>query len=127
MRMFLIAIVRLGGLLVASLVTASPSFAAGESVNGFPNWEERVLHEWTNRARSNPQFEMSNCPAGNCLEAACYSPVAPLTWSLALNRAGRFQSYGLARNAQYPEIKEETLIPPSDGVTIWGAIHLPYC
>ena len=41
--------------------------------------------------------------------------------------AARFQSSGLARIAQNPEIYEETLILANGGVTIWSAIHLPYC
>ena len=51
--------------------------AAGEAVNGFPNWNERVLLEWTNRARSDPQVEMASCGA-NCGDASCYSPIAPM-------------------------------------------------
>jgi hypothetical protein len=79
-------------LLIASLVPAGTGFAAGEPIDGFPKWDERVLHEWTNRARSDPQFEMNNCPVGDCAEAACYSPVAPLAWTLALSRSARFHS-----------------------------------
>ena len=41
--------------------------------------------------------------------------------------AARFQSSGLARNAQNPEIKEESLIRANGGVTIWSAIHLRHC
>jgi len=58
-------------LLIVCVMHALPglAFAVGESVNGFPNWEERVLHEWTNRARSDPQVEMIACGA-NCGDAA---------------------------------------------------------
>lgn len=76
-----------------------PGHAAGEPVNGFPSWEERVLHAWTNRARADPQFEMNACPAGNCPDAACYAPIAPLASSLALNRSARFHSDQLATAA----------------------------
>ena len=41
--------------------------------------------------------------------------------------AVRFKSSGLARNAQNPEIYEERLIRAKGEVTIWSAIHLPYC
>ena len=38
--------------IVAAIALASVrAYADGEEVNGFPNWEERVMHEWTNRAR----------------------------------------------------------------------------
>ncbi|HEY3056435.1 MAG TPA: hypothetical protein VGK31_10955, partial [Thermoanaerobaculia bacterium] len=36
---------------------------AGESINGFPNWAERVLLEWMNRARVDPQKELAACGA----------------------------------------------------------------
>lgn len=78
--------------LLAGTITPSTARAAGEPVSGFPTWEERVVHTWTNRARSDPQFEMASCPAGNCPDAACYSPVSPVAWSLPLNRAARFHS-----------------------------------
>jgi len=63
--------------------------AEGESIGGFPNWAERVLHEWTNRARSDPQAEMTACGSA-CGEGACYGPVAPLSLDQALARAARF-------------------------------------
>ena len=63
----------------------------GESINGFPNWSERVLHEWTNRARCDPQVEMNQCGSA-CSEGACYSAKAPLPWVLELNRSARFHS-----------------------------------
>jgi hypothetical protein len=64
---------------------------AGEAVNGFPNWEERVLHEWINRARVDPGVEMQKCGSA-CLEAACYAPVAPLGWGEALNHSARYHA-----------------------------------
>ena len=65
--------------------------AEGEEINGFPNWNERVLHEWTNRARSDPQTEMTACGA-NCGDAACYAPIAPLRWSEAFAHSSRFHA-----------------------------------
>jgi hypothetical protein len=64
---------------------------AGEPVNGFPNWGERVLHEWVNRARVAPQVEMAAC-GSNCPDAACYSVVAPLIWNGNVARAARFHA-----------------------------------
>src|SRR5688500_8719409 len=73
--------------------------AAGEAVNGFPNWSERVLYQWTNRARSDPQFEMASCPGNNCLEAttACYPPMPPIGFNQNLTRAARFHSDHMMR------------------------------
>ncbi len=64
---------------------------AGESVNGFPNWAERVLHEWINRARVDPKADLAKCGAG-CLEAACYAPMPPIGWSEALNHSARYHA-----------------------------------
>lgn len=64
---------------------------AGESVGGFPNWGERLMLTWINRARVDPQVEMKACGA-QCGDGACYAPVAPLTWTTALNRAARFHA-----------------------------------
>lgn len=64
---------------------------AGESINGFPNWEERVIHQWINRARVDPQADLARCGAA-CAESKCYQPVAPLAWSERLSRAARFHS-----------------------------------
>ncbi|MEP7156130.1 MAG: dockerin type I domain-containing protein [Betaproteobacteria bacterium] len=78
--------------LVAVLCTLpGTATATGESTNGFPSWQERVIHAWINRARSDPQFEMAACGAA-CGESACYTAKAPLSYSLPLNRAARFHS-----------------------------------
>ena len=58
---------------VVLLVMGGRASANGEAVGGFPNWKERVMHEWTNRARCDPQVEMQACGAA-CGEGACYSP-----------------------------------------------------
>lgn len=63
--------------------------AEGEATNGFPNWNERVLVEWVNRARSDPQVEMTACGA-NCGDGACYAPIAPVRWDAKLAHAARF-------------------------------------
>ena len=57
--------------------TFATNLRAGESINGFPNWAERVILEWMNRARVDPQKEMTACGAA-CSEAICYKPAAPL-------------------------------------------------
>ena len=83
-------------LLVGVSVQAQREFVpsdlrAGEAVNGFPGWAERVLHEWINRARVDPQADLAKCGAG-CTERACYVPVPPLGWGEALNRAARYHA-----------------------------------
>jgi uncharacterized protein YkwD len=67
----------------------------GEPMDGFPSWEERVIHQWTNRARADPAADLASCT--QCAESACYSPVPPLVWSHPLARAARFHSDNLAR------------------------------
>src|SRR5688500_15752143 len=73
--------------------------AAGEAVNGFPSWSERVLYQWTNRARSDPQFDLATCPTGYCPEAttACYPPMPPLALSQNLTHSARFHSDHMMR------------------------------
>ncbi len=81
-------------LFVASVVSAwaSPVWAVGEgTADGFPNWGERVVHEWMNRARCDPQIEMTACGSA-CGDAACYTPMPPMTYEEALNRSARFHS-----------------------------------
>src|SRR5687768_1575219 len=67
----------------------------GEPMDGFPSWEERVIHQWTNRARADPAADLASCT--QCAERACYAPVPPLVWSHSLARAARFHSDNLAR------------------------------
>jgi hypothetical protein len=62
----------------------------GEPSNGFPSWAERVIHLWTNRARSDPQTDLAACTG--CPERSCYTPQPALRWSYELNRAARFHS-----------------------------------
>jgi hypothetical protein len=64
----------------------------GEANGSFPSWQERVVSELTNRARVEPSAELAACPAGQCLDAACYAPVGPLYWSYDLNQSARFHS-----------------------------------
>jgi len=73
---------------------------AGESINGFPNWSERVVLEWMNRARVDPQTEMTTCGTA-CGDAACYVPVMPLVWSESLNHAARFHSDEMTKQGYF--------------------------
>lgn len=63
----------------------------GEPVNGFPNWQERVIHEWINRARVDPQTDLAGCGA-SCAESSCYTPQGPLIWSANAGRSARYHS-----------------------------------
>lgn len=83
------------------LFLGSASALASEApVNGFPNWEERVLHQWINRARVEPATELAGCGT-NCstaeMQPSCYTPMAPLMWDYELSVAARFHSDSMAR------------------------------
>ena len=80
-------------LLVACLNLAH---AEGEAVGGFPNWNERVFLEWLNRARSDPQVEMTGC-GSRCGDATCYAPIAPLGVDHSLIQAARFHSENMLK------------------------------
>lgn len=75
----------------------TPRSNYGEPNGTFPNWQERAMAQLTNRARVDPATDLASCPAGRCLEAACYSPVAPLVWNYDLNQAARFHSSSMGR------------------------------
>ena len=76
--------------------TFATNLRAGESINGFPNWAERVILEWMNRARVDPQVEMRACGSA-CGDAACYRPTTPLVWDENLNHSARFHSDEMAK------------------------------
>lgn len=83
------------GIAIGAYAQDPQTFAAnlrnGESINGFPNWSERVMLEWMNRARVDPQKELAACGAA-CGDAACYKATMPLVWSEPLNHAARFHA-----------------------------------
>jgi len=81
---------------------------AGEPVNGFPNWAERVVVEWINRARVDPQRELAACPA--CPDRGCYSAMPPLLWSEALNRSARYHSDEMAKQGYFAHDSRCTLV-----------------
>jgi uncharacterized protein YkwD len=95
------------GLVLA--LDARAAHAVGESVNGFPNWAERVIHAWINRARVDPQLEMNACGAP-CVERACYGVMPPLSWSQALNRAARFHSDELVHQSYFDHTSACTVV-----------------
>jgi MYXO-CTERM domain-containing protein len=91
------------------------AWAYGEAVNGFPNWSERVMHEWTNRARSQPSVEMTACGSA-CSEAACYTPTAPVLWNEKLNHAARFHSDEMAAQAYFDHDSKCNLVSNIDSL-----------
>jgi uncharacterized protein YkwD len=85
------ACVLLASSVVAQPLTPVPQY--GEPTNGtFPSWQERAVAQLTNRARVEPAAELTPCPPGQCLEAACYLPTTPLIWNYDLNQSARFHS-----------------------------------
>ena len=80
--------------------TFANNLRVGESINGFPNWAERVMLEWTNRARVDPQLEMKACGTA-CGDAACYTAKGPLVWSEALNHSARFHADEMAKQQYF--------------------------
>ena len=90
-RVFLVLAIALSASAQTDPQTFANNLRVGESINGFPNWGERVVLEWINRARVDPQFEMKACGSA-CGDAACYKPSAPLVWNESLNHSARFHS-----------------------------------
>jgi hypothetical protein len=100
----------------ASIVLVTPRVAAyGEENAGFPKWSERVLHEWTNRARSDPAIEMTACGSA-CGEkgsaaAPCYAPIAPLVWEDKLGRSARFHADNMQKMSFFAHDSICALVP----------------
>ena len=92
-----------------SLSAAREARAVGEEIAGFPNWNERVIHEWMNRARAQPSVEMQACGA-NCPDGACYLPIAPLVWDEKLNHAARFHSAEMTQQMYFAHDSACTLV-----------------
>ena len=85
------------------LSTAAPATAVanGEALDGFPNWGERVLLEWMNRARSDPQADLAGCTSANCPDKACYQPVAPRHVADPFEHSARFHATHMLVNGYF--------------------------
>src|ERR1700737_1282043 len=94
----------------AQTVDLAAQLRAGESINGFPNWAERVVLEWMNRARVDPQIEMANCGAA-CSDRGCYSASAPLLWSEPLNHSARYHAGEMANQRYFGHDSQCTVVP----------------
>jgi hypothetical protein len=88
---------------------------AGEAVNGFPNWAERVIHEWMNRARVDPQADLAGCGAA-CADRACYSAMPPLYWSEALNRSARYHADEQSKQGYFAHDSHCTIVSNIDAL-----------
>lgn len=77
---------------VLILLSLSPALA-----QTFPGWEERAVHQLSNRARVAPSAELAACANGQCPDAGCYAATAPLAWHYDLNQAARFHSASMGR------------------------------
>lgn len=97
------------------IATAGTARAVGESVNGFPNWSERVMHEWTNRARVDPQLEMTACGAP-CGEKACYSVTTPVWYKEELNHVARFHAAEQAKQNYFAHNSNCTIVSNIDSI-----------
>lgn len=78
--------------LMVAVSAARSAFAEGEAIEGFPNWAERVLLEWNNRARSDPQADLAACSPSACADKACYAPIAPRHANVNLLHSARFHA-----------------------------------
>ena len=110
---------KLGSIAAATLLLAlSPALAeaSGEKIDGYPNWDERVLLELTNRARVDPQVEMDLC-GDNCTEAACYSVKTPLYLNRKNSRAARFHGANMKKMGFFGHSSKCTLKP--DIADLW--------
>lgn len=99
--------------LLLCLCVATPrAYAYGEAVNGFPNWSERVLLEWVNRARVDPQTDLSACPSGNCIEniSNCYTPQPPRVWNAHIAHSARFHSDEMSHDNFFDHWSECTTV-----------------
>src|SRR5438445_1415730 len=102
--------------LSALMFVPLPLLATGEEMNGFPKWEERVIQEWTNRARCDPQYEMTQCTPSICTEGACCTPIAPLSYLLNVNRSARFHADYMQLGGAFAHDTNCTLQPTIDSI-----------
>lgn len=81
--------------LLMSVSVASAGY--GDASSGYPSYDERELHLWTNAARVDPEAFESDYQSGGCSYYVDFSEdeqtaKQPLLWNFDLNEAGRFHS-----------------------------------
>ena len=90
--------------------TSHRAYAFGEAINGYPNWSERVLLEWLNRARSDPQADLAGCSSSTCAEKACYTSAVPPRYLIDdLEHSSRFHSTAMMLNTFFSHPTQCTL------------------
>jgi len=80
-----------------------------------PIGANRVMHQLANRARVDPQLEMTECGA-NCGEAPCHAPRPPLYYKRTLNRAARFHAAHQVQNGYFAHTSSCTLVGSLDAL-----------
>jgi len=103
-------------------------FSPGYS--GYPNYQERITHVWTNLCRTSPAAFRDTLIVPVCTGSqsilTAYPAVDPLYWNLNLNRASRFHSVDMAINNCWghnscdgttPATRLGTFYP---GISWWG-------
>jgi uncharacterized protein YkwD len=108
---------RFGSICVAlcCLALAGRAHAYGEAIAGFPNWSERVLLEWVNRARSAPQTDLAACSGSTCAEKACYTTASPPRYlDDNLEHSARFHSSHMSINSYFDHPSHCTLFSTID-------------
>ena len=116
MRWFGVFATAAGALCVAAAMVPGSARAAGEEVDGYPSWTERVYLQWANRARVDPQLEMEVC-GDDCPDAACYTPQPPLRHDIALARPSRFHAQELEVRGFFSHESNCTLV--EDIAELW--------
>ena len=107
--------------LLPSLLAAAAHAGNGDPVDGHPTYRERALLAVTNACRQGPQqYRAHYLPAARgILRPANYPAVAPLYWSLPLNRSARAHSLDMART---PCFQHDSC----DGTDLWDRIRRYY-
>ena len=80
----------------------------GDVVDGYPSWDERAVHLWTNAARVDPQAfndEYNNayqpCDVSIDFQSEERIPTAPLYYTPPLNESARFHSQDMSDNSWF--------------------------
>lgn len=106
--------------LAAMLQTGLAHAGNGDPVNGHPNYRERAILALTNACRQGPQdYRDEYLDNSHILKSANYPPVAPVYWTLGLNRSARAHSIDMASG---PCFQHDSC----DGTSLWDRIGAYY-
>ena len=90
-----------GWLLVLAALPGARAGYGDVDADGFPSWEDRELHLWTNAFRMDPEHFKDEVGCWNEFEPSEQTPKAPLGYDRTLNEAGRFHSEDMADNDHF--------------------------